>query len=88
MEFYTRTPVTFPSLTHIPLDGTKLPGKTWGLAMPPLAVGRRGSGQFRRASGTPGLASGRARLGAHLGRRGGRGSRGESPTTARGGGQR
>jgi hypothetical protein len=85
---YDQTPRTFQSLTHIPLDRTKLPRKTWGLAMPPLAVGQRGSGQFRRAGGAPGLASGRARLGAHLGRRGGRGSRGGSPTRACGGGRR
>jgi hypothetical protein len=39
MYFCAGTPITFQSLTHIPLDCTKLPGKTWGLAMPPLAVG-------------------------------------------------
>jgi hypothetical protein len=50
--------------------------------------GRRSSGQFRRAGGTPRLASGRARLGAHLGHRGGRGLRGGSPTRTRGGGRR
>jgi hypothetical protein len=81
-------PITFQSLTHIPLDCTKLPGKTWGLAMPPLAVGAVRLRQFWRASGTPGLASGWARLGAHLGRRGGRGLHGGSPTRTRGGGRR
>jgi hypothetical protein len=37
-----RGPVTFQSLTHLPLDRTKLPGKTWGLAMGSLAVGGGG----------------------------------------------
>jgi hypothetical protein len=37
-----RDPVTFQSLTHPPLDHTKLPGKTWGLAMGSLAVGGGG----------------------------------------------
>jgi hypothetical protein len=37
-----RGPVTFQSLTDLPLDRTKLPGKTWGLAMGSLAVGGGG----------------------------------------------
>jgi hypothetical protein len=38
-QSYDQTLRTFQSLTHIPLYCAKLPGKTWGLAMPPLAVG-------------------------------------------------
>jgi hypothetical protein len=48
----------------------KTPRKDLGACNATLGHGgRRGSGQFRRAGGTPGLESGRARLGAHLGRR-------------------
>jgi hypothetical protein len=42
------------------------------LQLGPWTWGRRGSGQFRRAGGAPGLASGWARPGAHLGSTGGR----------------
>jgi hypothetical protein len=80
-----RGPATFQSLTHIPLDRTKLPGKTWGLAMPPLAVGAARLRPIPASRRRSRPASGWARLGAHLGRRGGRGSRGGSPTRACGG---
>jgi hypothetical protein len=39
MYFCAGAPRTFQSLTNVPLDCTKLPEKTWGLAMPPLAMG-------------------------------------------------
>jgi hypothetical protein len=37
--FFNETPGCFPGLTHMPLDCTKLPGKTQSLAMRPLAKG-------------------------------------------------
>jgi hypothetical protein len=67
-ELCTGTPVTFRSLTHIPLYCTKLSGKTWGIAMPPLAVGaarlrpipasRRLSRPGKRSGSTRSLARG------------------------------
>jgi hypothetical protein len=39
MYFCAGAPRTFQSLTNVPLYCTKLPEKTWGLAMPPLAMG-------------------------------------------------
>jgi hypothetical protein len=42
MYFCAGTPITFQSLTHIPLDCTKLPRKTWGLAIGTLALGSGG----------------------------------------------
>jgi hypothetical protein len=39
MYFCAGVPRAFQSVTNVPLDCTKLPEKTWGLAMPPLAMG-------------------------------------------------
>jgi hypothetical protein len=39
MYFCAGAPITFQSLTHVPLDCTKLPEKTWGLTIGSLAVG-------------------------------------------------
>jgi hypothetical protein len=57
----------------MPLDYTEHPGKNWGLAILPLSMGGRGWPESGEASGAPGRGKGRARLGAHLWRRGGRG---------------
>jgi hypothetical protein len=42
MYFCAGTPITFQSLTHVPLDCTKLPEKTWGPAIGSIAVGGGG----------------------------------------------
>jgi hypothetical protein len=74
MYFCAGAPRTFQSLTNVPLRLHKTPRKDLGACNATLGHGgRRGSGQFCRHGSTPGLESGRARLGAHLGRRGGRG---------------
>jgi hypothetical protein len=63
-----RDPVTFQSLTHLPLDRTKLPGKTWGLAMGSLAVGGGGlAGNSGSSGGSPGRGTTVGCAHAHLG---------------------
>jgi hypothetical protein len=37
--FCNGVPRSFPTFTNIPLDYTEHPGKIWGLAMLPLAIG-------------------------------------------------
>jgi hypothetical protein len=42
MYFCAGAPITFQSLTHVPLDCTELLEKTWGLAIGSLTVGGGG----------------------------------------------
>jgi hypothetical protein len=63
----------FPPSQLYPWFAQNTPERFGGLQSYPWPWGRRGSPESGEAGGAPGRGKGRARLGAHLGRRGGRG---------------